>query len=264
MLTHTMKPNKLTEMGPALKFIKRLELDKTLFTTYIELRTLFQKHNFTQKELESVSYAPDEIMVAHMKIRNEFDIIKQNLHKYGFTDFQDMIPDEVSDYLTSTLKKIDEEISLDGNTGFYTQEKEERYGLFENTMSFKQIEDNIKSTINGEEMRFEDFTIYWDGEKDVEESCSGIINVEEVEIVKSDDECQWKVTVYLGQTKSTEVNYQDSDGDGYDAYSVKIFDINDVPYVHDEIESLLTHFIMRRFPFDEPCISIKFNTYHIY
>ena len=261
MHMHTMKPNKLTEMGAALKFIKKLELDKTLFTTYIELRTMFQKHNFTQKELERVSYAPDEIMRTHMKLRNEFDIIKQNLYKYGFTDYQDMIPDEVSDYLTSSLKVIDEEISLDENTGFYTQDREETYGLFEHTMSFKKIEDNIKSTINGSELVFEDGTIYWDGQKDVEESCSGLINVEVVEVFRTDDECQWKVTLYLGQTNSTYAEYRDPDGDGFDEYSVRIFDINDVPYVHDEIENTLTRFVMKKFPFDEQCISVKFNDY---
>lgn len=264
MLTHTMKPNKLIKMSAALNFIEKVGLDKKLFHYYTLMRYHFKKSNFTEKELEKVTYMPDEIMRAHIGFKNELQILKQNLHKYGFTDYEDHIPLDVEEYLTKKLKEINDEFPLDDNTGFYTQEKEERYGLFENTMSFKQIEDNIKSTINGEEMRFEDHTIYWDGEKDVEESCSGIINVETVEIVRTDDECQWKVTVYLGQTRSTEVNYQDPDGDGYDAYSVKIFDINDVPYVHDEIESLLTHFIMRRFPFDEPCISIKFNTYHIY
>jgi hypothetical protein len=117
-----MKPNKLTEMGPALKFIKRLELDKTLFTTYIELRTLFQKHNFTEKELETVTYMPDEIMRAHTGFRNELQILKQNLHKYGFTDYEDHIPSDVEEYLTKKLQEINEEYSLDENTGFYGEE----------------------------------------------------------------------------------------------------------------------------------------------
>lgn len=106
-------------MTPALTFILHSNLDSEVIEGYRLMRSLLQKHNFTEEESEKVTYMPDELMSANMKFRGKITKLFGDLYKYGFSDHPERLPDEVSDYIQMKLKEIDKEYPLDGNTGFY-------------------------------------------------------------------------------------------------------------------------------------------------
>jgi len=243
-------------MGGALKFITELKLDEKLFHYYTLMRYHFKKSNFTEKELEKVTYMPNEIMRAHIGFKNELEILKQNLHKYGFTDNQDHIPLEVEEYLTKRLKEINDEYSLEGNTGFYTQEKEEKHGLFESENSFKRFESIIKDDLNSGYNHFSDHTTYWNGDKYIEESCEGRYVITEVNVLPGEKECKLELHVSIGCT-DTYVSYRESEDDE-DGYSVKINDLNDASYVTWNIDSIVKEKITKKYPFTSKCIRLWF------
>ena len=49
----------------------------------------------------------------------EFIKLKKSLKGYGFIDDINETPREITKYLEDKLKKVDSEISLEGNTGYY-------------------------------------------------------------------------------------------------------------------------------------------------
>lgn len=109
-------------MSPALTFILQSNLDSNVIEGYRLMRSLLQKHNFTEEESEKVTYMPDELMSAHMKFRGKIQKLYSDLHRYGFSDHRERLPEDVSEYIQNKFKEINKEISLEDNTGFYGEE----------------------------------------------------------------------------------------------------------------------------------------------
>ena len=55
-------------------------------------------------------------------MRSKVQKLYGDLHKYGFSDHPERLPEDVSDYIQSRFKEINKEISLEDNTGFYGEE----------------------------------------------------------------------------------------------------------------------------------------------
>ena len=245
------------DMTPALIFILQSNLDSDVIEGYRLMRSLLQKHNFTEEESEKVTYMPDELMSAHMKFRGKVQKLYSDLYRYGFSSHPEELPNDVSEHIQNKLKEINKEISLENNTGFYKDKNIFGQPINEQKEGFEKLQKLIKNDINKKEIPFSDHVIYWDGEKDINESCEGIIKITDVHIEPSKDNCKLTVKLWVG-CKSTTVTYEDLDGDGYDDYSVKIYDLQDASYVIDEVESIIKHYIIRKYPFNEECIKIVF------
>ena len=250
-------------MTPALTFTLQSNLDSEVIEGYRLMRSLLQKHNFTEEESEKVTYMPDELMSAHMKFRGKVQKLYSDLYRYGFSSHPEELHDDVSEHIQNKLKEINKEISLENNTGFYGDKGIFGQPINEQEEGFEKLQNLIKNDINEKEIPFSDHVIYWDGEKDINESCEGIIKITDVQIEfnednsKLKDKCKLFVTLWVG-CKSTTVTYEDMDGDGYDDYSVKIYDLQDASYVIDEVNSIIKHYIIRKYPFNVECIKIIF------
>lgn len=109
-------------MSPSLTFIKQTNLDSEVIESYRVMRSLLKDHNFTEEEIKTITYMPDELMNANMKFRGKIKKLFGDLYKYGLSDHPERLPDDVNDYIQSRLKEIDQEYPLDENTGFYGEE----------------------------------------------------------------------------------------------------------------------------------------------
>lgn len=86
------------------------------------MRSLLKDHNFTEEEIKTITYMPDELMKANMNMRSKVKKLYSDLYKYGLSDHPNTLPKDVSEYIESRFKEINREYSLDGNTGFYGEE----------------------------------------------------------------------------------------------------------------------------------------------
>ena len=96
------------------KFVDSLELTKDLEQDYFDMRKIFQREGWTQEELSSPRYFPQDLMVLHRSFTPKMREIFQTIKDYGF----DVDRDEVHYYIMDKLSHIDDITPLiepDGN-----------------------------------------------------------------------------------------------------------------------------------------------------
>ena len=86
------------------KFVDTLELTKDLEQDYLEMRKIFQREGWTEEDLESPSYFPQDLLVLHSKFQPKMREIFQTIKDYGF----DVDVDEVHYYIMDKLSHIDD------------------------------------------------------------------------------------------------------------------------------------------------------------
>ena len=86
------------------KFVDSLELTKDLEQDYFDMRKIFQREGWTQEELSSPRYFPQDLMVLHRSFTPKMREIFQTIKDYGF----DVDRDEVHYYIMDKLSHIDD------------------------------------------------------------------------------------------------------------------------------------------------------------
>jgi hypothetical protein len=86
------------------KFVDTLELTKDLEQDYFEMRKIFQREGWTQKDIERPPYYPTDLMSLHSKVQKLIQETDQTIRDYGF----DVDEDEVSYYIIDKLRHIDD------------------------------------------------------------------------------------------------------------------------------------------------------------
>jgi len=96
------------------KFVDSLELTNDLEQDYFDMRKIFQREEWSEEDLLSPSYFPNDLMVLHSKFQPKMREIFQTIKDYGF----DVDRDEVHNYIMDKLRHIDDITPLresDGN-----------------------------------------------------------------------------------------------------------------------------------------------------
>ena len=96
------------------KFVDALELTKDLEELYFEMRKIFQREGWTEEDLKSPRYFPQDLLRLHSKFQPKMSEIFQTIKDYGF----DVDRDEVRNYIMDKLSYIDDITPLrksDGN-----------------------------------------------------------------------------------------------------------------------------------------------------
>ena len=96
------------------KFADTLDLTKDLGQDYFDMRKIFQREGWTQEELSSPRYFPQDLLKLHSTFTPKVLGIIQTIKDYGF----DVDKSEVYDYITKKLSHIDDITPLrieDGN-----------------------------------------------------------------------------------------------------------------------------------------------------
>lgn len=86
------------------KFVDTLELTKDLEQVYFEIRKIFQREGWTQKDIERPPYYPNDLMFLHSKFAPKISEIIQTIRDYGF----DVDKSEVNEYIIKKLSHIDD------------------------------------------------------------------------------------------------------------------------------------------------------------
>ena len=97
------------------KFVDTLELTKDLEQNYFDMRKIFQREGWTQEELSSPRYYPQDLMVLHRKFTPKMREIFQTIKDYGF----DVDEQEVGNYIIDKLRHIDDITPLKNSDGDY-------------------------------------------------------------------------------------------------------------------------------------------------
>lgn len=96
------------------KFVDTLGLTKDLEQDYFEMRKIFQREEWTDEDLLSPRYFPQDLLQLHQKFSPKIHEIFQTIKDYGF----DVDRDEVRNYIMDKLSHIDDITPLrksDGN-----------------------------------------------------------------------------------------------------------------------------------------------------
>jgi hypothetical protein len=96
------------------KFVDTLELTKDLEQDYFDMRKIFQREGWTQEELSSPRYFPQDLLVLHSRFQPKMREIFQTIKDYGF----DVDGDEVHYYIMDKLHHIDEITPLRKPNGY--------------------------------------------------------------------------------------------------------------------------------------------------
>jgi hypothetical protein len=96
------------------KFVDTLELTKDLEQNYFDMRKIFQREGWTQEELSSPRYFPQDLLVLHSRFQPKMREIFQTIKDYGF----DVDGDEVHYYIMDKLHHIDEITPLRKPNGY--------------------------------------------------------------------------------------------------------------------------------------------------
>lgn len=86
------------------KYIKTLDADKEIIETYYELRKIFQREGWSEKDLVSPPYYPNDLMRLFQRFNDVRDKLFFEIRSYfgDDVDFSDF-----ADYLKDKLHKID-------------------------------------------------------------------------------------------------------------------------------------------------------------
>ncbi len=96
------------------KFVDSLELTKELEQDYFDMRKIFQREGWSDEDLLSPRYFPQDLLKLHSKFQPKMREIFQTIKDYGF----DVDGDEVHYYIMDKLSHIDDITPLrepDGN-----------------------------------------------------------------------------------------------------------------------------------------------------
>ena len=86
------------------KFVDTLELTKDLEQDYFDMREIFQREGWSEEDLKTAPYLPQDLLVLHSKFQPKMREIFQTIKDYGF----DVDVDEVHYYIMDKLRYIDE------------------------------------------------------------------------------------------------------------------------------------------------------------
>ena len=86
------------------KFAEFLDLTKELEDTYLEIRKIFLREGWTQKDIERPPYYPNDLMLLHRSMQPLIREIDQTIRDYGFN----VDGTEVHYYIMDKLRYIDE------------------------------------------------------------------------------------------------------------------------------------------------------------
>ena len=95
-------------------FANDLQLTEDLEQVYFEIRKIFQREGWTQKDIERPPYYPNDLMFLHSKFNQLVRETDRTIRDYGF----DVDEQEVSNYIIDKLSHIDDITPLrteDGN-----------------------------------------------------------------------------------------------------------------------------------------------------
>ena len=81
-----------------------MELTKDLEEVYFKMRKIFQREGWTQEELSSPRYFPQDLLKLHSKFQPKMREIFQTIKDYGF----DVDRGEVNEYIINKLSHIDD------------------------------------------------------------------------------------------------------------------------------------------------------------
>ena len=86
------------------KFVYTLELTKDLEQDYFDMREIFQREGWSEEDLKSAPYLPQDLLRLHSTFTPKVLEIIQTIRDYGF----DVDKSEVYDYITKKLSHIDD------------------------------------------------------------------------------------------------------------------------------------------------------------
>jgi len=86
------------------KFVDTLELTKDLEQDYFDMREIFQREGWSEEDLKSAPYLPQDLLVLHSKFQPKMREIFQTIKDYGF----DVDVDEVHYYIMDKLSHIND------------------------------------------------------------------------------------------------------------------------------------------------------------
>jgi len=96
------------------KFVDSLELTKDLEQNYFDMRKIFQREGWTQKDLENPPYYPQDLMLLHLEFKQLIQEVDRTISDYGFN----VDGNELHYYIMDKLSRIDDITPLrepDGN-----------------------------------------------------------------------------------------------------------------------------------------------------
>ena len=94
--------------------VKELDLTEDLEENYFQMRKIFQREGWTEEDLTSPRYFPQDLLALHSKFTPKMREIFQTIKDYGF----DVDRDDVHYYIMDKLSYIDSITPLrkpDGN-----------------------------------------------------------------------------------------------------------------------------------------------------
>ena len=86
------------------KFVDTLELTKDLEQVYFKMRKIFQREGWSEEDLKSPPYFPQDLLLLHSKFQPKMREIFQTIKDYGF----DVDRDEVHYYIMDKLSHIND------------------------------------------------------------------------------------------------------------------------------------------------------------
>jgi len=86
------------------KFADTLKLTKDLEQDYFDMRKIFQREGWSEEDLESAPYLPQDLLKLHSTFTPKVMEIIQTIRDYGF----DVDKSEVHDYIIKKLSHIDD------------------------------------------------------------------------------------------------------------------------------------------------------------
>jgi len=86
------------------KFAETLDLTKDLEQDYFDMRKIFQREEWSEEDLLSPSYFPNDLLALHSKFQPKMREIFQTISDYGFN----VDGNEVRDYIKDKLSYIDD------------------------------------------------------------------------------------------------------------------------------------------------------------
>ena len=84
--------------------VKELDLTEDLEKNYFQIRKIFQREGWTQKDIERPPYYPNDLMFLHSKFNQLVRETDRTIRDYGF----DVDEEEVSNYIIDKLSHIDD------------------------------------------------------------------------------------------------------------------------------------------------------------
>lgn len=95
-------------MGPWKNFIEELNLLDEIEEIYFRIRLIFIRERWSEEDLKRPPYYPQDLMRLYHHFSDQRDIIFKMVKDYGF----DVDSNELSNYISSKLKKIDDSTPL--------------------------------------------------------------------------------------------------------------------------------------------------------